>query len=98
MKKVFKFIKISIFSIFFIFIIFLSICAINNQLQFKKEANILTPTGKLVDVNNHKMHVYCEGKGELTCVFMSGLGNAAPYVELKSLYKNMSYFLILFLD
>lgn len=36
------------------------------------------------------MHVYAEGKGALTCVFLSGLGICAPTLEFKGLYTRLS--------
>lgn len=89
-KKVFKTIKFIIVGMVVLLSIFLFVCFINNQIQLKKEANILVPTGKIVEVNNKNLHVYSEGKGDLTCVFMSGLGIPAPELEFKALYKNMS--------
>lgn len=85
--KAFKFITIGIISLL---IIFISFSVINNKIQLKKESNILNPLGTLVKVNNKNLHVYAEGNGNLTCVFMAGLGNVAPIVEMKALYKNMS--------
>lgn len=70
--------------------LFISISYVNHKVQLKKESSILVPPGKLVEVNNKKLHVYVEGKGEQTLVFMSGLGIVAPVVEMKPLYRNMS--------
>ena len=33
------------------------------------------PPGKLVDVNGHRMHLYCTGQGEPTVLFEAGLGD-----------------------
>ena len=46
--------------------------------------------GKMVTVNNHKMHVYSEGKGNFTLVFMSGSGTCSPMYDFKSLFSKMS--------
>lgn len=89
-SKVLKYTKIGILSILAVFIVFLSVCYINNQIQLKKEAKLLVPPGKIVEVKGKKFHVYAEGKGDLTCVFMAGSGNVAPEVDFKPLYKNMS--------
>ena len=44
-----------------------------HQNDLSKEDQLFTPTGKRVEVNGHKMHVYLEGAGEDTLVFMSGI-------------------------
>ncbi|MDZ5000343.1 alpha/beta hydrolase, partial [Clostridium perfringens] len=90
LKKILKFTKFSIIAAIALFIIFISVSVINNKIQLKKESKILNPPGKLVEVNNKNIHVYSEGVGDLTCVFMSGLGNVAPEIDLKPLYKEMS--------
>jgi alpha-beta hydrolase superfamily lysophospholipase len=46
--------------------------------------------GKMVAVNNHKMHVYTEGKGAVTLVFMSGSGTCSPMYDFKTLFSRMS--------
>ncbi len=33
------------------------------------------PTGKLVDLSTHRLHVYCTGKGSPTVVVENGLGD-----------------------
>lgn len=90
MKKLFKAVGFIMAGIIALSIVFLFACFVNNQMQLKKEAGILKPTGKIVGVNGKKLHVYSEGKGNLTCVFMSGLGICAPELEFKGLYENMS--------
>jgi pimeloyl-ACP methyl ester carboxylesterase len=94
MKKTFpiflKYAKVGIFSIVVVFVIVIYISYFNNKVQLKRELSLLVPPGKLVEVNNKELHVYGEGEGEVTCVFMSGLGIVASVVEMKPLYKNMS--------
>jgi pimeloyl-ACP methyl ester carboxylesterase len=46
--------------------------------------------GRMVTVNNHKMHVYTEGKGIVTLVFMSGSGTCSPVYDFKTLFSRMS--------
>lgn len=53
--------------------------------------NILTKfPGKMVTVNDHKIHVYTEGKGAVSLVFMSGSGTSSPMYDFKTLYSKMS--------
>nr|WP_203557370.1 alpha/beta hydrolase [Bacillus sp. B15-48] len=72
----------------FTFIIFASY--INHQIQLSKEDKQFNPFGQLVEVNGHQMHVYIEGNGEETLVFMSGGGTSSPVLDFKSLYSLLS--------
>ena len=46
--------------------------------------------GKMITVNNHKMHIYTEGRGTVTLVFMSGSGTCSPMYDFKTLFTKMS--------
>ncbi|WP_353893631.1 alpha/beta hydrolase [Proteinivorax hydrogeniformans] len=48
--------------------------------------------GILVDVNDdgNQLHVYTEGEGEETLVFMSGLGTSSPVYDFQVLYEKLS--------
>ena len=72
----------------FAFIIFASY--INHLIQLSKEDEQFNPTDKLFEVNGHQMHVYIEGDGEETLVFMSGGGTSSPVLDFKSLYSLLS--------
>ncbi len=61
-----------------------------HQMQLSKEDKLIIPTGKMVEVNGHQIHVYIEGKGEETLVFMSGGGTSSPVLDFKSLYSLLS--------
>ena len=56
----------------------------------QKESAILQPNGTLNNVDGQNLHVYQEGAGEDTYVFMAGSGIAAPVYELKGLYRKFS--------
>ncbi|WP_152549721.1 alpha/beta fold hydrolase [Geomicrobium sp. JCM 19055] len=43
--------------------------------------------GDVVNINDANMHVYSEGKGETTIVFMSGGGTQAPTIDFKPLWS-----------
>ncbi|GAK08336.1 alpha/beta fold hydrolase [Geomicrobium sp. JCM 19038] len=43
--------------------------------------------GDVVHINDANMHVYSEGKGENTIVFMSGGGTQAPTIDFKPLWS-----------
>ena len=46
--------------------------------------------GKMVIVNDHKMHIYTEGKGTPSLVFLSGSGTPSPMYDFKTLFNKMS--------
>ena len=48
--------------------------------------------GNMVDLysDGDKLHVYTEGEGEITLVFMSGLGTSSPKYDFKVLYEKLS--------
>jgi len=62
---------------------------INHNHQLKKEAKDYPPPGNVVEVNNKKMHVYAEGEGELTLVFMAGHGTSNPTIDFKPMWMRM---------
>ena len=73
-----------------IIVILLLAIFINHKIQLKKEAELLTPIGQLVEVDGHKMNIYIEGEGEQTIVFLSGGGTCSPVLDFKSLYSLLS--------
>lgn len=52
----------------------------------KKELLHSVP-GKLVNVNGHEMHVFWEGNGGKTLVFMAGSGTCCPTLDFKPLWS-----------
>lgn len=63
--------------------------AINHSYQLSKEARIYPPPGSLVEVNNKYLHIYAEGEGKATLVFMSGHGTSNPTLDFKPLWMKM---------
>src|SRR5690625_3339073 len=91
MGKRLKRLILAIFSsVILIFLLFLLISFIHHQIQLSKEEELFVPTGDLVEVNGHQMHVYTEGSGEETLIFMSGGGTSSPVLDFKSLYSLLS--------
>ncbi len=43
----------------------------------------------MVEVDNKKMHVYAEGEGDITLVFMAGHGTSNPTLDFKPLWMRM---------
>ena len=58
--------------------------------QLRKEAKAYPPPGELVQISNKKMHVYTEGRGDTTLVFMSGSGTSSPTIDFKPLWRRMT--------
>ena len=46
--------------------------------------------GEMVEVAGTNLHVYAEGQGDQTLVFMSGLGTSSPYYDFKVLFEKLS--------
>ncbi len=84
-----KGIKMTLIILGIIILLFLVIF-INHKIQLKREAELLTPIGQLVEVDGHKMNIYIEGEGEQTIVFLSGGGTCSPVLDFKSLYSLLS--------
>lgn len=87
MKKVLKFLFIFIIIIIALILLLLLAGYMNHQIQLSKENKRFTPPGQMVEVNDHRMHVYSERNGEKTLVFMSGGGTSSPVLDFKSLYS-----------
>ncbi|PNV65886.1 alpha/beta hydrolase [Rubneribacter badeniensis] len=68
----------------------LLIVGVNHQIQLKKETELRSPLGQIVEVDGHNMSVYTEGAGDMTVVFMSGGGTCSPILDFKSLYSLLS--------
>lgn len=62
-------------------------CFVNHRDRLAKEEALLTPPGSMVDVDGKQMHVYTEGSGTETLIFLSGGGTCAPVLDFKSLYS-----------
>src|SRR5699024_538721 len=91
MRKRFKRLMLIILTgIISIFVLILSVSFINHKIQLSKEEELFVPTGQLVEINSHQMHVYTEGNGKETLVFMSGGGTSSPVLDFKSLYSLLS--------
>lgn len=69
--------------------IFLIASTINHRRQLRQEAKAYMPPGTMVDVNGKHLHVYAEGEGDLTLVFMSGHGTSNPTLDFKPLWVRM---------
>ena len=69
----------------------MAVAAAVNKALARQEERHLTPLGKIIEVNGHKMHVYGEGaRTKVTCVFLSGGGTIAPVYDFRPLYRRLS--------
>jgi len=73
-----------------VILLFIIISYTNHTIKLKSELAILSPPGVKVNVNNHQMHVYTEGAGSQTLVFLSGGGTSAPVLDFKAIYSRLS--------
>ena len=71
-------------------ILFLVGTFIFHRISLEKEQASLTPMGKAVLINGHKINVYVEGDGPETIVFLSGAGIASPILDFKNLTDSLS--------
>ncbi len=69
---------------------FLLFSFLYHNYQLRIEAEKYPPPGKLVEVNGHKMHVFTEGNGEITLVFMAGGGTSNPTIDFKPLWMKLT--------
>ena len=84
-----KFLKV-IFIIVAVIVLFIIVSFIRHKICSSRERKLLTPLGKIVEVNGHNMSVYTEGEGDKTLVFLSGGGTCSPILDFKSLYSLLS--------
>ena len=71
-------------------LLLLLITYINHQIRLKKETELRSPLGQMVEVDGHNMSIYVEGTGDTTLIFMSGGGTCSPILDFKSLYSLLS--------
>ena len=60
---------------------------INHRIKLNAEEASLMPPGEVVSVNDKNIHVYIEGDGEDTLVFMAGHGTSSPMYDFKPLWS-----------
>ena len=90
MEKVCRRIGLVIGMLAAIIIVFIIISYINHRVHLAREDELFVPLGEIVEVNGHFVHVYVEGQGEETLVFMSGGGTSSPVLDFKSLSSLLS--------
>ena len=71
-------------------LLFLGATFVFHQFNLRNESKLLTPIGKQVTVNGHRMNVSVKGEGSETIVFLSGAGIASPILDFKNLSDSLS--------
>ncbi len=71
-------------------VVLLLLSTLYHTYKLRNEAKEYPAPGELVQINNNKMHVYSEGQGNITLVFMSGFGTSSPIIDFKPLWKRMT--------
>lgn len=71
-------------------LLFLGATFVFHQFSLRNESKLLTPIGKQVTVNGHRMNVSVKGEGPETIVFLSGAGIASPILDFKNLSDSLS--------
>lgn len=84
-----KIVGITILGLFLISAGLLIVSTLHHQIQVEKEAKIYSPPGRLVEINDKLLHVYQEGQGNQTLVFMAGHGTINPALDFKPLWVKL---------
>jgi hypothetical protein len=71
-------------------VVLLLLSTLYHTYKLRNEAKEYPPPGEFIQVNNNKMHVYTEGQGDLTLVFMAGSGTSNPTIDFKPLWMRMT--------
>lgn len=90
MRKIKRIAKISGLSLLLLLGFVVGGSWIYHSIVLKKEIASTPPPGEMVDVEGHAMHVYTEGNGEQTIIFLSGSGTSAPMLDFKPLWSALS--------
>lgn len=69
--------------------LFFLAAAINHKNKLNQEYIKYPPPGKLIRLNNHNLHVYGAGQGDITLVFLAGHGTCCPVIDFKPLWMRL---------
>lgn len=87
--KIAKVIGIVFLGLALLAIVGVSVLAFYHRQQLREEAEEYPPPGRIVNVNGHELHVYADGAGEQTLVFLAGHGTSCPTLDFKPLWSRM---------
>jgi pimeloyl-ACP methyl ester carboxylesterase len=87
LEKVFQVLKWVGLGTVILLILGIGVSYVNHVIRLSEEKSAFPPPGKMIQVNGHQIHVYIEGKGEQTLVFIAGGGTSSPTLNYKPLFK-----------
>ncbi|MBO4456081.1 MAG: alpha/beta hydrolase [Butyrivibrio sp.] len=91
MRKVLRVLRNIILGLLVMILIILAGVFVYHRIKISQEKVYLKNVpGQMVEVDGHKMHVYLEGQGEHTLVFMSGWADISPYTNFLPMAKDLS--------
>lgn len=85
-----KLFRNKLFKFLIVFLVFLSVGTLWQHIMITYEEKELKYPGQLIEVNNHNVHIYGEGKGEITVVFTVGSGTPCAYTDYYYIQKELS--------
>jgi pimeloyl-ACP methyl ester carboxylesterase len=71
-------------------VLLIAVSFINHRLRLPQEEAAHPAPGQMVLVGDHNLHVYAEGSGDVTLVFLAGSGTSAPVLDFRALYSRLS--------
>ena len=88
--KIIKMLGITVGIIVFLIIMIMVGLWINHNRLVRNEAERFPPPGKMVEVHDKNLHVYTQGEGMPTLVFMAGHGTSNPALDFKPLWMQLA--------
>ena len=86
--------KTTILSLLFLIIVGASFVLFNSYTDHKNlieaEKERYPAPGEIVTIDGDDIHIYTEGEGDETLVFMSGLGTSSPFYDFKPLFDKLT--------
>ncbi len=73
-------------------LIFLVFSSMYNYIMLNAEKHKFTPPGRLIKIDDHKMHIVSRGEGKTTVIMTSGCGTLCPYTDFYKLESKVSEF------
>lgn len=89
-KKILKWTAIGIPVLLLASIAFVVLSSYLEHRQLIEQETAAYPApGTLIEIGSDRLHVYAQGEGDPTLVFLSGLGTSSPYYDFKDLFARL---------
>lgn len=85
-----KVVGIIILAVLIVAVMSVSASTAYHRYQLGREKESYPPWGEMVEVNGQQLHVYTEGEGEQTLVFLAGHGTSNPTIDFKPLWMRLT--------